>query len=104
MGRFVGEIGFSEEKEVSTDVWESSIVYKPYSGDIIRNTQRYENGQKVNFDLTLNNTISIIADPSVFDNLHKIVAVKMNGASWKVTSIETKRPRLLLTLGGVYSE
>jgi hypothetical protein len=30
--------------------------------------------------------------------------IEFMGARWKITSVEVKHPRLILTIGGVYNE
>lgn len=103
MGKFYDDIGFASTEETSPTVWEEIITPKKYRGDILENYKRYENGQKVNDDLVLNAKISIIADPFAFGNLGNIRYVKMMGSSWKVTNVDVKRPRLILTIGGLYN-
>jgi len=103
MAKFYGAIGYAETTETAPGVWEESITEHNYSGDVIKNTRRYQAGENLNDDLIINNIISIVADPFAYTNFHTIRYVKWMGASWKVTSIEVQRPRLILTIGGVYN-
>lgn len=68
-----------------------------------RVAKRNEQGQSINDNITLNNSISIIADAYAYENFFAIQYVKVMGTAWKVTSVEVQRPRLILTLGGVWN-
>lgn len=103
MAKFSGIIGFAESKETSPGVWEEKIVDRPYKGDILRNYVQWNSGDKVNDDISLNNSFSIVGDAYLFAHLGVIRYVKWMGSCWKVTSIEPQRPRLILTVGGVYN-
>lgn len=103
MAKFYGSIGFAETTETAPGVWEEVITTRPYFGEVLRNTRRLEPGEGLNDNLLINNQISIIADPFANQNFHNMRYVKWMGANWKVTNVEVQRPRLLLTIGGVYN-
>lgn len=103
MARFCGVIGFSETSETSPGVWTDQYVEKRYTGEVLSNARRWEHGENLNDNLNLNNSISIIADFFAYENAYAIKYVKWAGASWCVTNVEIKRPRLILTIGGVYN-
>lgn len=104
MAKFYGLIGYAESSETAPGVWTSGLTERNYTGDIIRMSRRWTPGDTLNDNLTINNQISIVADPFAFQNFHKIVYIKWMGAAWKITNIEVQRPRLILTIGGVYNE
>jgi hypothetical protein len=60
-------------------------------------------GTKVNDDLSVNNSISIVADEYANEHFFAIRYVAWAGTLWTVTNVEVQSPRLLLTLGGVYN-
>ncbi len=103
MAKFYGAIGFAESSETVPGVWQDTITERNYYGYITRNTKRWQTSDKVNDDLTINNEISILADMFAFGNFHLMKYVNWNGVYWKITNIEIERPRLRLTLGGVYN-
>lgn len=104
MPKFFGNIGFAEAGKTAPGVWTEKIVVKSYSGDIIKNIKRYETGEGLNDNLTINVRISIISDPYADANLGNIRYVELGGSKWKVKDIdEIQRPRVTLTLGGVYN-
>ena len=106
MARFCGKIGFAETKEGSGEnigIDEDAIVEKVYYGDVLRNSRRYEHGESVLDDLRIDNKISIVADAYARNNFFRMKYVQWMGALWNVTNVEVERPRLILTIGGVYN-
>lgn len=103
MAKFYGAIGYAVTSETAPGVWTEGITERNYSGDVIRNTRRWQSSDKLNDDLVLNNLISIIADPFATQTFHAMRYIKWMGASWKITNVEVQRPRLILTIGGIYN-
>jgi len=103
MAKFYGEIGYAETTETAPGVWTDVVTERKYFGDVIKNTRRLEAGEGLNDNLTINNMVSIVADPFAYQHFHAMRYVKWMGALWKVTNVEVQRPRLILTIGGVYN-
>jgi len=103
MAKFYGVVGYAETKETTPGVWTETITERKYRGDITRNARRLEGTSQVNDNITINNTISICADAYAYQNFFAIRYVEWMGANWKVTNVEVQRPRLILTIGGVYN-
>lgn len=103
MAKWFGKIGYAETEETSPGVWKEQIVEREYYGDLIRNTRRLQTADKVNDDITVSNELSIVADPYAISNFHSIRYAEFMGAKWKISSIEVSYPRLILTLGGLYT-
>ena len=103
MARFHGEVGYGESIETKPGVWEDQMTEQVYSGDVVRNTRKLESGEGLNDDITVGNSISIVADQYAIDHFFKIKYVRWMGALWTVTQVEVRRPRLILSLGGVYN-
>lgn len=103
--RFYGKVGYGETVENPTDsgVWIDNIVEYTYIGDVIRNTRKLSDGEYLNNDLSVNNTISIVADQYANEHFFAIRYVEWAGAFWTVSEVEVQSPRLLLRLGGVYN-
>lgn len=105
MAKWCGKIGFTTRVEAEPCVWVDEVVEKQYYGEAIRITRRNQsNSSSVNDDLIFSSQISIIADPYANNNFGSIAYVEFMNAKWKVTNVEVQRPRLILTLGGIYSE
>ena len=104
MARFCGKIGFFTTVETEPGIWEEQIVEKTYYGDITRNISRYQQTENVNGNISINNTISILADPYATNNFQYMRYVIFNGVKWHITSAEVEYPRIILSIGGLYSE
>lgn len=103
MAKFYGAIGYAETSETSPGVWTEVITERNYSGDVLKISRRWQAGENLNDDLTVNNEISIVADPFAYQNFHTMRYIKWMGASWKIVKIDVQRPRLVLSIGGVYN-
>lgn len=104
MAKWFGKIGFDDPEEVSPGVW-SGTKARQYYGDLTRNygvIHDSENG--LNSTISLNNQISIVADPYAKTHIYSMRWVEFQGAKWKITNVEVSRPRLILTIGGLYNE
>lgn len=104
MAKFYGNIGYVTTKETVPGVWDEVVTERPYSGDMLKNTNRWQQTENLNDDIVVSNQISIVADPFAYENFFNMKFVRWMGVSWKVTNVEVQRPRLLLSIGGVYNE
>lgn len=103
MAKFFGKIGYGFQVESAPGVYVDNIVVREYYGDVIRNTRKLREGEYLNNDLSVGNSISILADEYVNEHFHAIRYVEWAGVLWKVSEVEVERPRLLLRLGEVYN-
>ena len=103
MARFCGEIGFGDTKEVAPGVWDDVIIEKKFRGDVILNNQTFTPGEGINDSPDLNTSISIVGTNYAFAHIKNMRYLKWNGNLWILESVEIKRPRLILRIGGVYN-
>jgi hypothetical protein len=105
MARFSGEIGYGESLENPTDsgIWVDTITERVYYGDVIRNTRKLEPGESLNPNISVGNSISVVADQYAIDHFFAIRYVRWAGVCWTVTNVEVQHPRLILSLGDVYN-
>jgi hypothetical protein len=103
MAKFFGKIGYGETQESAPGVWTDVIVEFNYYGDVVRNTRKLEPGESLNNDLSVGNSISIVADAYANEHFFAIRYIQWAGVLWTVDSVEVQSPRLLLRLGGVYN-
>ena len=103
MAKFYGVIGFAEPVEIRSGVWEEKIVERNYSGDLIRDSRRLQSTGQVIDNVNIANEISIVADPFAYETFHAMRYVEYRGAKWKITNVEDKWPRLILSVGGLYN-
>ena len=103
MAKWYGKIGYADNVEVEPGVWEDSIVEHSYYGDLNRSTRSLQNSGEINDNINLSNEISIVADPYASENFYKMRYVEFAGTKWKITNVEVKYPRLILSIGGVWN-
>ena len=103
MAKFYGAIGYAETVETTPGVWKEQITEHNYYGELIRNTRKLQTADQLNDNINVANEISIVADPFAISNFHSMRYVEFMGAKWKITSIEVRYPRLILTVGGLYN-
>jgi hypothetical protein len=105
MARFNGEVGYgaSVETPPNSGIWKDEVTECTYQGDIIRNSRNLVDNANLNEDVTVGNSISIVADQIAVERFYDIKYVRWAGVLWTVTSVEVRRPRLILNLGSVYN-
>lgn len=103
MSKFYGAIGFANTVKTAPGVTSRQDIEKYYAGDILELSKQYQSGDKVNDDISLNMSLSIIADPFAINNIGMIRYIVYLGNKWKVTSIKISYPRIQLTIGGLYN-
>ena len=103
MAKFFGRVGYGESVEKSPGVWIDQIVEEQYTGDVVRNTRQLTQGENLNMNLSVGNSISIVADAYANDHFFAIRYIEWAGTLWTVTDVEVQSPRLLLRLGEVYN-
>ncbi len=103
MAKFYGKIGYGESVETAPGVYEDVITELSYYGDVLRNTRQLQTGENLNSDITVNNSISIVADAYANEHFFAIRYIEWMGTLWSVTDVEVKSPRLILRMGGVYN-
>lgn len=105
MARFYGRVGYgtSVENPAGSGVWVEEIVEYQYYGDVLRNTRNLNAGENLNSDLSVENSISIVADAYANEHFFAIRYVEWAGTLWTVSHVEVQSPRLLLRLGEVYN-
>lgn len=105
MARFYGAIGFTFGTcETSPGVWTDVISVRNYYGDTMKRRTSWEKGESINDNIKINNQISILADEYAERNAYSMKWVEWKGVKWKISSIEFERPRMILTIGDIYTE
>ena len=103
MAKIYGKVGYAITEEVKPGVWSEQITERPYFGDLIKVNRTLQNSGNLNDNINITHNVSIVADPFAYQNFHAIRYVDCMGAKWKVSSVEVKYPRLILSVGGLYN-
>lgn len=103
--KFSGLVGYTRSVEGTGDregIWEDDVQEHRCFGDVLQYNPRWDAGKDIHDDQRLLNKISIVADAWVWEHVADLKYVVWQGVRWKVSAIEVLRPRLILTLGGVW--
>ena len=103
MAKWYGKVGYITTEETTPGVWTAKPIEREYFGDLTRNHKRWENSQNLNDNITLQNELSIVCDPYALQNFEYIRYAEIMGSLWRVTAVDVQYPRLILSIGGVYS-
>lgn len=105
MAKFHGKIGYGELAEVPPDsgVFVDVITEHLYYGEVLQNSRDLRQGETLNQDLSVGNSISIVANAYANEHFFAIRYVEWAGSLWTVVNVDVQRPRLVLRLGEVYN-
>lgn len=102
MAKFYGKVGYVRTVETTLGVWEEVTTERIYRGDLIKNRRKLQNDSEVNSGISIQNSISIVADPYARDHFYEIRWVEFQNSKWSVSDVTVEYPRLTLMLGGLY--
>lgn len=104
MAKFYGTVGYIRNEKVKPGVYKPTPIERKYSGEVLKRSYKWQTGDKVNSDISVENRISIVSDDFARENYGYIRYVIWMGTKWKVTSIEVNYPRLILSIGDIYND
>lgn len=108
MAKYTGLVGYVTQVETAPGVWSTVDNPKKMKGDILRQSSALQNdyrsntGNKVNSDISLSHRVSLIGDAYAFSSYFDIRWIEVDGRKWEVTSVEIQRPRIIVSLGGLW--
>lgn len=103
MNKWYGKVGYVETAEIEPGVWDEKETVLEYYGELVKKSSKFRVSGDVNDDRDVSVELSIVADPYAENHFHSIRYVIFGGVKWKVNTVEPQRPRLILSLGGVYN-
>lgn len=103
MNKYSGYVGLVMDVEARPGVWKQQAIEKFVYGEIVRDNRNNTFSDQVNDNMKINNQISIVASPFLMENFRSIKYLTYAGAKWRITTVEVKYPRLLLSMGEVYN-
>lgn len=102
MAKYCGFIGFAETVEESPGIWTEKITEKKYIGDIVKRSVKNTNNE-INTNFTISNNISIISNSYLDNNLGKMKYITFMGSKWLISDIQVSKPRINISVGGLYN-
>lgn len=103
MARFCGNVGYAETVETAPGVWTEQITERKYFGDVMSNRRTLYDGESINSNVNISNSISIVADAYAYKNIANIRYVEWQGCKWVASSVDVERPRLTISIGDLYN-
>jgi hypothetical protein len=106
MARFYGKVGFlkdENESETRPSRFHPEMEERFYSGELLKNYASLQNAERPVDDFTLNNDISITADPYALNHFSSIKYVEFMGSLWEAKTVSVAYPRIRISFGGVYN-
>lgn len=103
MNKWYGKVGYVETIEVEPGIWDEQETIREYYGELVKKSSKFRVSGDVNDDRDIAVELSIVADSYADLHFTSIRYVEFGGVKWKVNAVEPRRPRLILSLGGVYN-
>lgn len=103
MARYAGLVGYVTDVESVPGVWVPVETPVPMRGDVINQDYSVQDDGKVNSNITLNHRVSLLGDAYAFGHYQNIKWVSIDGRKWEVSSVKIQRPRIILTVGGLWN-
>lgn len=101
--KWFGKVGFIKTEETKPGVYMPVEKEREYYGDVVTNRRRWERSDmSSNDDIQVTNSISIVADSYMQDNLGYMKYVIWNGMKWKIANFQIEYPRITIDFGGLY--
>ena len=106
MAKFYGNIGYAVrgENPDKPGIHTETIIEKTYRGDVLTSNRRMDDEESINPDIVVSNKISIISNAYALNNIYAMRYVIFQGTKWKVRKVEVKHPRLIISLGDIYTK
>ena len=103
MAKFWGKIGINRgPRETAPGIFEQFIEEVTVAGEVRTLGARWQN-HELGGTVSARHVLSIITPEDSAADFNEVVYVWWNGRKWSVRSIEYKRPRIELMLGGKYN-
>ena len=103
MNKWYGKVGYVETVEIEPGIYEEQKTERSYYGDLLRRSSKFQTSGGVNDNRDISVELSIVTDTYADQHSHSIRYVEFGGVKWKVNTVEPRRPRLILGLGGEYN-
>lgn len=103
--KYSGKIGFAVMKNEGNGIYTEEIEEKVYYGDLLSSRWNNENNQNsTNTNVRLNNSISVICDKYLSENISVMRYITYKNSKWCINGIEIQPPRIIINIGGIYNE
>lgn len=102
--KYFGKLGYAITTETEPSVWVDEITEKEYYGDVLQYSKRSQPfTDHITDNIEISNELSVVVDPFAVENFIFLKYATWLGHKWKISSVRLEYPRLILTLGGLYT-
>lgn len=103
MTKFWGSIGINRgPEETAPGIFEQTIEEVEVAGEM-RNLKARWQSHELRDTVSARHVLSVVTPEDSIIDFIEVVYIIWQGRKWSVVSIEYKRPRIELTLGGLYN-
>ncbi len=103
MSKFSGTIGIKRDDiETAPGIFESTIEEVEVVGEIRNQVARWQ-GHEQRETVSARHVLSIVTPEDSIIDFTEVVYIIWQGRKWSAVAIQYKRPRVELTLGGLYN-
>ena len=102
MTRFSDKVGYVSQGALVDGVQEVVVTERVLKGVVLETIASIQDGEKVNDDIRLQDRVEVLADAYALENFSKIKFVVRLGIPWIAQTVRVERPRIIISLGGVY--
>ncbi len=103
MSKFSGFIGINRGKtETAPGIFEPIIEEVKVVGEIRNQVARWQSHEQRN-TVSARHVLSIVSPEDSIIDFSEVVYIIWQGRKWSSVAIQYKRPRIELTLGGIYN-
>jgi len=103
MSKFRGSIGIDRgSEETSPGIFEPTIEEVEVTGEIRNQSARWQSHEQRD-SVTAKHVLSIVTPESSIVDYTEVVYINWQSRKWSVVAIQYMRPRIELTLGGLYN-
>lgn len=104
MAKGVYPIGIKQEAvESAPGIYNEDILVRNVPGDLQYKPVRWTEGELNQDMVKANHQLSIMGDEALMDDFSRAAYVVWQNQRWTVTNVSYVRPRINLTLGGIYN-
>lgn len=103
MNKWFGNVGYITTVETEPGMYYPVETVKPLYGEFIKKSTKFQISSEIIDDKNFTAELSVVADSYANLHFYEIRYVEIGGVKWKVTAVEPQRPRLILSIGGVYN-
>jgi hypothetical protein len=103
--KWSGNVGYMIPVEERPGIWKERPVVRKYRGDVVTTGWHLQAAAStLNDNPKPNVQIEVMADAFAWQNFGNIRWIQFNNSKWKVSSIQPRRPRLIINFGEKYND